>query len=1384
MKNIKPSQLVPVFVALLVFAGMPISGANAAVTDISAEPLSSLSEVAAKPNIMFILDDSGSMNWSYMPDELGRSANTTDEPYSGKYGYWSSQCNGVAYNPSLTYSLPLRADGTSYANSSFSAAWTDGFAATGSVNLGTELTVVPSTRTSSSSRTIGSGSKTFVIDETYVTASSYTVGNIITFTNGSRNMRGSITAWDSGTRTITVNVTSTNGSGTYSTWIATSTTSEPGFFFGYAGTEPAMGWTYNTTSPLPTTFYNQCMSEIGASPGSTVFSKVLLSSLTAAQQQNYANWYSYYRKRFLLMRTAVGRAFSPLDSGYRVGFTTINDTSVTSSSFLDTKDFDTTQKTAFYTKLYSEVPGSGTPLRAALAKAGRYYAKKVTDQTYDPMQYSCQRNYALLSTDGYWNGSNGTRLDGTTAIGNQDGEEARPMRDSTKSVVTSVTPITTVVRKEVATTYATPTTWTRYKWTVGGSRTSIPVQTQTRVQTSSVTNTVVTDETTVTTRTVVTTDGVMTNETSTTGATTITEVSRAVTGTFGAWVAGSSANKTSLSRNEFNNSGLSLNNTFYSGACSAGTNDSFIGSGSCSFSTDSSIQGTASRIPVTTSTVVSTTATSGTTTNTNSTSGGASSTLADVAEYYYINDLRTTSLDNCTSTSSGATQNVCDNTLKASGRDTATYQHMTTYTIGLGVNGTLAYDKNYLTQTSGDYVNLKNGTINWPDPASDANAPNIDDLWHAAVNGRGQYYSALDASSLGQAISGVLTSVTEEVAASSAAATSALELIAGESNEVFKASYTTVSWTGDLQSFSLNGTSAAIGTTPNWSAQTKLDSKVPSTRNIYYRKAPNSSVLQAFTYSNLSADGYSGNFDNLCSKPLVAAQCASLTAANVTLANTGSNLVDYLRGVRTYETTNSTSPLYRTRSHVLGDIINGAPVYVGGSPFSYSDAGHAAFKTAQASRKRMIYVGANDGMLHAISAAAGDGGEEMWAFVPTAVMQNMYKLADTSYGARHQYFVDGVPVIADINVGGVWKTILVGGLNAGGKSYYALDITDPLNPLTLWEFTETNLGLSYGNPIITKRADGTWVVALTSGYNNADGKGHLYLLNAATGAVLKDISTTAGSSTSPSGLAKINAWIDQSTNNTATRFYGGDLLGNLWRFDVDNLFLPHSTAMLLATFQIDANTPQPITTRPETAEVSGRTVVVVGTGQYLGTSDITNTVQQSIYAIKDTLTETGWGAVRSNPLLVNQTATVATTGVNVGKVEGSNNAVDWSSKIGWRLDFPNARERVAINMSLQFNTLAVPTAVPNGDACSSGGGSWLYFLNVASGSALLNGNVVGTQLSSTAIIAGLSWLRLSDGTSKIVVQDTSGSLRTVEPPASSSSVKGPLHRTSWRELID
>ncbi len=1270
--SISRLQMALVLVSASVFpAFVPV--AHAALTDIAAEPVITKPTISAKPNLMFVLDESGSMARDYMPDEMSGTST---------YGFLSAQCNGVAYDPTLVY-LPAKDSlGNDYPNSSFTSAKNNGYSGTSTTNL---------------------------------------------------NNRS---------------------------------------YYVYTGSQKKMGWTYDSSGneDINTTFYKECNSVVGNTPGNLKFTQVTVTT-AAPEAQNYANWYTYYRTRSLLMRTAVGRAVQKLGEGYRVGFSRINSTAITDGvDFRDTKVFNAAQKLNFYNSLYSAEPGGGTPLRGALSKIGRYFANKASGQTYDPVEYSCQRNYALLSTDGYWNSggfpgiSEGASYGpyGVTgsAIGNQDATEVRPMYDGGNSVKTAETPTTTITRRQVITTNSTTTTSRRNFVEINSSGCSSNrynqwVTPETRVQTTSTKTTSIVKETTTTTRTVVITNGTVTSDTtSSPSTTTVTEspgTPVAQTPTDTNWQAGTRQKTAScLKSNQVDSPGYGATTTSTSNASPSQA------------STVLSVEGP----------------TQGQETTTTSTSGGTSDTLSDLAQYYFVTDLRSPALGNCTSSTSGQSRDVCENAVPIAGRDNLRSQHMTTFTLGLGTSGTLAFDKDYLKQTAGDYVALTNGTKNWPPTTTSlsgnsGDARNIDDLWHAAVNGRGQYYSAMDANGLSDAIAGVINSIQEAEGAGAASSFNTLAFVSGNSNQIFQAGYTTNAWTGEITSYPVDGNTGDVGTTANWSAQALLDQQLWTNRKIYYRQPSGASTLRQFKFTNLNGDGYGSWFANFCLQTPQPGQCNAYTAANRTAANDGNNLVDYLIGDRS-KNQNTATPLYRTRNHILGDIINGAPIYVGKPPFNYTDAGYASFVAANSSRAPMIYAGANDGMLHAFSATTG---VEMWAYVPTAVMSKMFRLADTDYPTSHESFVDAEPVIGDIYYGGSWKTVLIGGLGLGGKAYYALDVTDPANPKSLWEFSDTNLGLTFGNPIITKRADGTWIVAFSSGYNNADGKGHLYILNAGTGTKLLDIVTPAGSPGTPSGLGKINAWIDLSTNNTALRFYGGDLLGNLWRFDFDNKVLPYQSAFLLAQLQTPSGLPQPVTIKPETMLISKtHPVVVIGTGRYLGDSDISNVEQQSIYIIKDSLNATGLGVLRSNPKLVKRTVTVSGS-----SAIGSTETISWDTNDGWWFDLPNTAERIVNSMSLLSGTLFVPSAVPSGDACVSGGSSWLYQIDIVSG---LSVNPIGTLFSNSALIVGLTSTTTADGSGLMYVRDSKRGL-TRRPTGKATPVGvGDPRRTSWRELIN
>jgi type IV pilus assembly protein PilY1 len=812
-----------------------------------------------------------------------------------------------------------------------------------------------------------------------------------------------------------------------------------------------------------------------------------------------------------------------------------------------------------------------------------------------------------------------------------------------------------------------------------------------------------------------------------------------------------------------------------------------------------------------------------------------SNTLADVAAYYYKSDLRTSALANCTGSPvppATAGNNVCNNNVPSSGQDAAAHQHMTTFTVGLGISGYMQFSPSYLTATTGDFFDVKGGTIanpaggvcswqasgttcNWPVPSSNSQA-NIDDLWHAAVNGFGTYFSASDPASLSTGLSNALAGVSARTGNSAAATTSNPNVATGD-NFVFSSTFTSVEWSGELIRQQMDLTTGAVSNTKDWEAQALLNANTSRTIHTYSPGATNR--LKPFNWDSLTV-GAERDYFNTPHISTLSQFCTTgvtcLSAASQTDAS-GAKLVSFLRGERTNEgVATDVNKYYRQRAHLLGDIVNSEAVYVKSPLYNYADGGYADFKSGNGGRQSMVYASANDGMLHAFNASTG---QEAWAFIPSLVLPNLYKLADKNYGSLHRYFVDGTPTQADVQDGTSWRTILVAGLNGGGRGYYALDITDPAAPKALWEFTSdtskgagyitnANLGYTYGKPEITKLKDGTWVVLVTSGYNNVspgDGKGYLYVLNATTGAIIRTISTGAGSTDTvtgicatapcPSGLAQIRAWADSSmTNNTGLRVYGGDLFGNLWRFDINgDVGAAGYDAQLMATLRGAGGNIQPITARPELGDVAGYPIVYLGTGRYMGLSDLTDTSSQTLYAIKDRLDSTSYGSPRSNGTFVAQTltdttcpsgtpVTICTSGQSVRT--GSNNTVNFATHNGWYIDLPDSSERSTTDPQLVAGTITFTTNVVEAasGACTIGGYSHFYFLDYRSGAPVSTSTtmVVSKKLSNALatrpVVAKLpnnkviGIIRLSDGTTV-----------TTDVPLSQS---GDAKRVSWRELVE
>ncbi len=1514
--------------------------ARAMATDIATLPVFSTTPptVDVKPNVLMIMDDSGSMDWTYMPDEANN--------FGGRYGYPSSHCNGVYYNPNTKYTPPVYADGTSYPNQTFTAAKNDGYgiSSTGSTDLSVSF-----------------------------------------------KARGSDGA-------------------------------EAAYYYVYSGTQTTekLKNYYDTNS----VFYKECRSSIGSTTAhdgtnavNTLFTKKVVSSTSGPgstdELTNFANWYSYYRTRMNMMKTATGLAFKSLDDKFRVGFMTINGN--TSPSFLNIGDFNSAQRTSFYAQLYASNPDNSTPLRSALSKAGRLYAGKISSinsvTTTDPVQYSCQQNYTILSTDGQWNGAAGVQLDGSTAIGNQDGALARPYNDGSQVTTTTVTPYTSTQDRTTTSGAGSITrTWTRTNTAIGAACTTTNPPANTASANMDIGNSrvaavgyngstnpsslagqcyslgngiwfcrsrgdaaipAVINNSSVGTQTNGNKWYLVSNIGSSTGCTSAKTAFGSIFGTdFSSTagvcpeqsVTGSRVTVTPETQTEsvatyskqvidrylatqtttqtiingvpgsvgpltpatpsYNlDSGTAqvVNyETTASRTCggttvaiSTGCDVAGVGtwnSGAATINNQcvatASVPPAGYSTPVLSNTVTTgatsstttaqlTTAVAGTATSTSVGTGGVSDTLADVSAYYYNTNLRTTALGNCTgpiiSPSTTANDLCAPNTVPANGVDTATYQHMTTYTLGLGVRGRMVFSPSYLTDTTGDYYDVLKGNTatstnctwrdtlttagaacNWPMPPAGGDTPEAtDDLWHAAVNGRGNYFSATDPGTLAAGMTSTLKAIinTPKPGTASAAATTNPK-ITSTNNFQFSSYFKTVEWSGELIRQTMNLVDGSVPyydpfnpdpLTYDWSAQTQMAATAYATRNIY---TTSGGALVAFNWANLDATQkayftaphvsttppqYPNVMTGLSQFCSTGTSCISSTAqTNTTVATggaAGEALVNFLRGDRSNEEVTATTPdnakFYRYRKSVLGDIVSAQPQYVGAPSRYYSDSGYSAFKTLRASRTPVVYTAANDGMLHAFksdhaSTTLKDGGTELWAYVPSFVLPRMYTLADKAYPDKHQYFVEGTPITGDIChkapastcADTEWKTIVVGGLNAGGTGYYALDITDPTTPKLLWEFSDASMGYTFGKPQITKLESGQWVVLLSSGYNDCprgtgaqatcalngtgDGQGRLYVLDAGTGAQLtgSPIATGVGSATDPSGLGQILAQAD--SNNVTKRVYAGDLLGNLWRFQLQDSdparvalnFSVHKLAILK-----DGATPakvQPITVRPQVTTINGFPVVYVGTGRYLGASDVGTAVQNSFYAIKDDLTiTTTYNSPRTYSTFIGQRAAdgVCPPGTDVSiclpgqvvrlvtQVTGA--ASDSLANMnGWYVDFPAASNEIEFtDPKLTLGTLAFSTSVPRAptsQACTaktgaSDGDAFGYMLDYLTGGAVgTTSGVIATNLGS-GVATAPQIAQLPNGT--VIAKFRLSTGQEVSIPLRFNASGGATRRISWRELV-
>jgi type IV pilus assembly protein PilY1 len=710
-------------------------------------------------------------------------------------------------------------------------------------------------------------------------------------------------------------------------------------------------------------------------------------------------------------------------------------------------------------------------------------------------------------------------------------------------------------------------------------------------------------------------------------------------------------------------------------------------------------------------------------------SDGTSDTLADIAFYYWSHSLRSdlgtsSSLQYIPFNKSVAVVDGGNHTASLlpywnPANDPASWPHMVTFTVGLGMTTTLTNPAWSGNTYAGGYAGLVTGTTTWPGVSSDS-ANNVYDLWHTAIDSRGQFFSADNPSDVATAFNDIVTRIQGRVGSSSAIAVNSTRL--DSDTFIYQAQFNSGGWTGEVLALPISPKDGSVGTQA-WAASSLI---------------PAANSRSIFTWDETANSGAGGGISFLWSSLNTTEQTKLNTNLVGTNDSNGSLRLNYLRGDQSQEQTQGGN--FRTRASILGDIVNSNPQFVGKQDFGSSalpgaeGATYQSFVTSKASRTAMLYVGGNDGMMHAFNANTG---VEVFDYVPRGVYPNLSALTDPDY--THQYYVDGSEQGVDAYVSGAWKTLLVGATGAGAKEIFLLDVSSPGTfsaSNILWDYDGTtrgdgDMGYTLGQATIVRLHDGDWYVAFGNGYNSTNQHAVLYLYNIRT-KVIKKFDTLIGSVASPDGMSAPNP-VDLDGDRIVDALYAGDLQGNVWKIDVSNTdntkwgftFKSSGNPAPLFTAKDSSGNVQPITDRLQVGlSKTGQVMVFFGTGTYFMTGDNTvgsNPPVQSFYGLIDDLgTASADQVSRSN--LLQQFI------VGESTVLGRNFRITTSYSMttaqqGWYVDlnFPSAQgERVVSDAVLNFGIITFTTLIPQGNACQFGGTSWLMELDSSTGAALTN----------------------------------------------------------------
>lgn len=716
-------------------------------------------------------------------------------------------------------------------------------------------------------------------------------------------------------------------------------------------------------------------------------------------------------------------------------------------------------------------------------------------------------------------------------------------------------------------------------------------------------------------------------------------------------------------------------------------------------------------------------------------------TLADVANYYWKRDLVTT----------------LANDVPTSTADPAFWQHMVTFGVSIGLQGRL--------DPKTDLQSITNGSKNWGDPTDTEDLDRIDDLWHASVNGHGNFVAATNPAEFVSGLVAALATVAQRLGSASNVTANSTSF--QTDTRVYQASYVSGKWSGELSAYEVS--SAGISTKdvdgdgvpdPAWRASEHIPAY--GTRKV------------------LTWAGTAGTTFPTTSQTAALAQTARADVNGG--PTTGADNAAYILGSQAGEI--QSGGKLRNRDSLLGDIANSSPMYV--------------------KESETIYVGANDGMLHGIDALTGS---ELFAYVPAGIsISDLATLSDPQYSPSHRYFVDG-PVVVSKSTDTNDTNYLVGTLGRGGRGLYGLDVTAPkafAAADVLWDATGgalgDDMGQILGEPLITKLNNGDIGVITSNGINSPNGHAVLFVLDVTTGDVITTLDTGAGSD---NGLSAPRG-ADLDGDGVVDYVYAGDLKGNLWKFDLSNINASNwkiSNAGLPMFKAVDANgKAQPITAGlaiardPSTSKVW----VFAGTGSFMTSADVSNTDTQSLYALMDTGT-----AIAGRTSLKERQ--IAVTGTDNGRdVRGFEAAgILPADKLGWYVDFddPKDGERIVSNPRVRGSVLLFASMIPpQENTCDAGGTGYVNAIDPFTGTSLtqpyfdsngdgkvdsedsiaIGGGGGGTVVPVGSIDLGVGMPTLPTLIDKLLVvggsKGTLGSI-TMNPQG------GSARRTSWREIL-